>query len=385
MNVRKSDLKLDYFTFVLGNSLIVHSTLRDSLVILNPTARLIWEMLSDSYDPSTIASQLACCFDVPQEKARQDVESVLRLRNAEEFPDVRPIITQRPFLPANIEQDRQPVSRRIYALFKAAFSIDFYSSEIETIIQAVLGHCECSATAEPVDLFEVHIDQSDYCLKKNGIEVARENSPHSLRHALIYEAAKSSYPDFEWLIFLHAGAVSDGKRCILMPGFPGCGKSTLTAALALEGFHYLCEDIAPIARKSWSVAPVRTRICLREGGWLALKQKYPDLKTFQGGHRWGKQLRYLTPPDGQTSTTRLPVHCIVFPEYAAEAEFQLAPVSSEEILARLIQTGAWFSDPQDEDRIKELLTWIESTPGYHLRYQHSEEAIATIRHLISNE
>jgi hypothetical protein len=383
--VSNNDLKLAYSTFVLGNGLIVHSHLRDSLVILNSTARLIWEMLADSRDPSTIASTLAYAFDISQEKARQDVESVFRLWNSEEFPDIQPIMVERSLSATDIRQDRQPVSRKTYLLSDVAFSIDFCSSEIESIIHAVLGHRECSSVTETSDLFEVLVDESDYCLKKNGFEVARENSPHSLRHALVYEAAKASYPDSQWLIFLHAGAVSDGKRSILMPGLPGCGKSTLTASLALEGFYYVCEDIAPITRNPWSVASVQTRICLREGGLIALKQKYPDLETVRGGRRWGRQLRYLTPPTIEKDLTRVPVHCIIFPEYTPEAALQLIPISSEEKLARLLQTGAWFSEPQDEERIKELLAWIEATPGYQIRYHNSEEAIVSIKRLIDNE
>ena len=371
-----------------GQSLVVFSPSPSSLVVLNSTACLIWKMLSRGQESETIAQQLSSHFNIALERAKCDVESVAQLWKTSDLPkgafsNATPKAP--PLDPIILEPDRQSLSQRTYALADAPFSIDFYSSEIEAIIQAVLGNREFSVATKPSDSFEVTIDESDYCLTKNGVEVARENSPHSLRHALIYEASKSSYPDSQWLIFLHAGAVSDGKRCVLMPGLPGCGKSTLTAALALEGFHYVCEDIAPVTRNTWSVASVRTRICLREGGWMALKQKYPDLETVRGGRRWGNQLRYLTPAVNEKELTRLPVHCIVFPEYTPEAAFQLSPITSEEKLARLLQTGAWFSDPQDEERIKELLAWIQATPGYQLRYRDFEEAKASINNLMSNE
>jgi hypothetical protein len=381
---------LGRITTNFGQSLVVFSPFQSSLVVLNSTARLIWEMLSHDQEPEKIANQLSNAFNIAFEKAQNDVEAVRHLWNSEDLPtDVSHAAdTTSPFNSFDtiaLEQDRQPVSKRTYAINDRVFSIAFQSAEIEAIIQAVLGHRECPAATKPRSLFTVLADKSDYCLIEDGVEVARENSPHRLRHALIYEAAKSCYPDFEWLIFLHAGAVSDGKRCILMPGMPGCGKSTLTAALSLDGYHYVCEDIAPITRKPWSVASVQTRICLREGGWMALKQKYPDLTAVRGGRRWGKQLRYVLPPNSRSISTQLPVQCIIFPEYTPGAVFQFAPISSEEMLARLIQTGAWFSGPQDEDRIKELLAWIETTPGYQLRYQNSEEAMVSIRHLFSNE
>jgi hypothetical protein len=47
----------------------------------------------------------------------------------------------------------------------------------------------------------------------------------------------------------------------------------------------------------------------------------------------------------------------------------------------LIQTGAWFGDSLNHEWIEELLAWIQATPGYQLRYQNTEQAIAAIRFL----
>jgi hypothetical protein len=345
-------------------------------------------MLSQGLEPNKIAQQLSSHFNIPLEKVQCDVTSVSQLWDTGNLTKAslgnlqpKPI----PVSPAILEKARPSVLQRTYAFSDVAFSIKFHSSEIESIIHCVLGHCEVQASARLLDSFDIIVEDSGYRLNKNGIEVAHESSPHSFRHALVYEAAKSSYPGSQWMIFLHAGAVSNGTRCILMPGVPGCGKSTLTAALTLDGLHYLCEDIAPVSRKPWSVASVRTRICLREGGWQALKQKYPALNAINGGLRWGKRLRYITPPQNGTDPAKVPIHSIVFPEYVPGIALDFSPLSCEEKLVRLIQTGAWFSDPQDEDRIKELLAWIEATPGYHLRYHNSEEAIASIKRLLSDE
>jgi hypothetical protein len=379
-------MKSDYPSFVLGKSLVVPNSLLDSLTILNPTARLIWERLSDCPNPKSVANELAFHFNIPQKRAMQDVESIFHLWNSREFPaTIQPSIDNEE-LPDQIdlEQDKQDLSRRTYALSNVIFRIDFYSVEMEAIMQAVLGHLEHPESRAYDHSFEVLIDRTEYCLKKNDIEVGREKNPHRLRHELVYEIAKSSYPDSEWLVFLHAGAISDDKHCILLPGNPFCGKSTLTASLTLEGLHYICEDIAPIARRSWSVCPVQTRICLREGGWRVLSQQHPGIKSVQGGRRWRKQLRYLTPPKA-LKQSQFSVHCIVFPEYIPDQTFQFTPISSEDKLTRLIQTGAWFGDSLNQEWIEELLEWIESTPGYQLRYQNTQEAVDAIRNLLAHE
>ncbi len=42
---------------------------------------------------------------------------------------------------------------------------------------------------------------------------------------------------------LHAGAVTAGNRCILLPGKSGSGKSSLTAWLTSCGYHYLTDEL----------------------------------------------------------------------------------------------------------------------------------------------
>jgi hypothetical protein len=61
---------------------------------------------------------------------------------------------------------------------------------------------------------------------------------------------------------------------------------------------------------------------------------------------------------------------------------QLIPLSVETKLARLVQTGAWFGDSLDDGRIKELLEWIQSMPGYQLHYGSTHDAVAAIKGLL---
>jgi hypothetical protein len=385
-------LRLNLHTFSFGESLIVVSPLWDSLVLLNSTARLIWELLSKGQEPDVIAGELSARFGISREKADEDVHSVLRLRDSDRFPlsalseeEYRAIAARNNPPPdaVSLEQDRQPAFRHCYSLSNVPFCISFHSVEIESIIQCVLGHLEISVSGDSRCNFEVLIENNSYCLQKDGIEVGRETSPHSLRHTLIYEIAKAGYPDMDWLIFMHAGAVNNGKRCIVLPGQPGCGKSTITAALIQKGYDYSAEDIVPLSRHDLGVAPVPTRLCLREEGWQAFNREYPGIKALPGSSRWGKPLRYLTPPKTMNRDSyNLPVHCLVFPEYKPGQSAQISPLSSEETLVRLIQTGAWFSTTLNAAIIKELLLWIQTTPAYQLRYENLKEAASVINDLL---
>jgi hypothetical protein len=379
-------------TFSFGESLIIVSPLWDSLVLLNSTARFIWELLTQDQAPGIISGEISARFGISREKAQEDVGSVLRLWNSDRFPlsalseDEYQAIAAGGNLPLDalsLEQDRQTASQHCYQLSDIPFSISFHSGEIESIIQCVLGHLENSKFANSKCRFEVSIEDTGYCLRKDGIEVGRGTSPHSLRHTLIYEIAKASYPGLEWLIFMHAAAVNNGERCIVLPGHTGCGKSTLAAALINRGFNYCAEDIVPLTRHNWEIAPMPTRLCLREGGWQAFNHEHPGIQALPGGCRWGKQLHYLTPPEiGNHVSYNLPAHCLVFPEYTPCQSVQISPLSSEEMLARLIHTGAWFSNPLDGKIIEELISWIQATPAYQLRYENLKEAVLTIDNLM---
>jgi hypothetical protein len=379
-------MRPEHATFPLGEALTVVSPLWDSLVILNSTARMVWEMLAQGQPPDSVIRRLIFLFGIPEKKAREDVGAVVRLWSSGEFPNCSleaPDLNGIRRTHDELEQDRQPISQHFYALSDIPFCIRFHSAEIESILQSVIGHIEKRDSPESRHAFEIKIQDSGFCLLKDDVEVGQETLPHRVRHDLIYEISKISYPDMQWLIFLHAGAVSDGERGVVLPGLPGCGKSTLTGALTLEGFRYIGEDIVPLSRRPWSIAPVPTRICLREGGWLALSRDYPDAQALPGGYRWGEPLRYLTPPPMQQQAPHpVPINCLVFPEYVSGHSVQLNLLSSEDKLARLIQTGAWFSDPLNKGRIEELLEWIQSTPGFQLRYATLHDAVTAIRKLM---
>jgi hypothetical protein len=78
----------------------------------------------------------------------------------------------------------------------------------------------------------------------------------------------------------------------------------------------------------------------------------------------------------------LAVHCLVFPEFAPNQPVDVSSLSSEDVLVKLVETGAWFSDPVDEAGLSILLDWIQATPGYLIRYGSLGDAIAFIEKLL---
>ena len=377
-------------TFPFGENLAVLSPDRDSLLILNPAARLIWECLAEGHDPDRLAGEVSLHFGIPRETAHKDVESVVQASLGKGFlaagegrgyPEQR--VARRDLAGSRpLKQDRQLATQKAYRLSDIPFCIRFYSAEIAAIFRSVLGHVEVPLSPLVKTVFEVSSEGSRYVLKKDGNEIGRESSPTGLRHSLIVEITRSSYPQMDWLIFMHAGAIADGQRCIVFPGVAGCGKSTLVAALMYAGFRYVAEDLVPMSR-GFSVAPIPARLCIRDGGWLALRREFPEIQALRDSRRRKNGSKYITPPPCPHGLPpHLPVHCLVFPDYAPGQELEISSISSEAALARLVQTGAWFEKNMDDAAVEALLSWIQVTPAYQLRYAALGDAVTSVRKLL---
>ena len=50
-------------------------------------------------------------------------------------------------------------------------------------------------------------------------------------------------------LMLHAAALERNGRAVILPGDPGAGKSTLTAALMLSGWRLLSDEITLVDRE----------------------------------------------------------------------------------------------------------------------------------------
>jgi len=59
---------------------------------------------------------------------------------------------------------------------------------------------------------------------------------------------------YRYFMAVHAGVVGNGERCLMFPGAPGRGKTTLTAALSRGGFHYFSDEFA-LRRSARSMCP----------------------------------------------------------------------------------------------------------------------------------
>jgi len=162
--------------------------------------------------------------------------------------------------------------------------------------------------------------------------------------------AENAFPMYEWglnwciatsahrYMMLHAGTVAFGDRALIMPGNPGSGKSTLSAALHLRGARLLSDEFGLVRPEKGDLLPMPRGIPLKNASIEAILEFDPAAplgptypKTRKG------RVRHLRPDRESQIQQHVPAvpRWLVFPKYQAGAKETLRPLDKTEAFRQL--------------------------------------------------
>ncbi|RMF11297.1 MAG: HprK-related kinase A [Alphaproteobacteria bacterium] len=184
-------------------------------------------------------------------------------------------------------------------------------------------------------------------------------------------------------VFFHAASLMRAGRVLILPGVPGAGKSTLAAALMLDGWTLLSDEYAlidphvrrlaplprPVSLKNESIAIIRER-CHRQG----------DLGPVHRGTPKG-DVAFLRAPS-VAADARWPAGAVVFPEYRSGASARLVRLESVEALTRLLVSAMNFA-AQGEAGMSALALLSNEVPVFALPYERLDDALTLLGELFS--
>jgi len=162
--------------------------------------------------------------------------------------------------------------------------------------------------------------------------------------------AENAFPMYEWglnwciatsahrYMMLHAGTIAFGDLAMILPGTPGSGKSTLSAALSLRGARLLSDEFGLLRPDSMDLVAMPRGIPLKNAsidaiiefdGAAQLGPTYP--KTRKG------KVRHLRPDRASLAQQCRPAvpHWLVFPKYRAGEQESLKPLDKAEAFRQL--------------------------------------------------
>lgn len=369
----------------IGEEGLLLDPARHRLYALNASAAFIWCLLKDGQSPDEASRSLSVQFAVPMSEATAYVADVLRQYDSSsavphELPVTMPDANKRRRLP--YEKGVDVVET--YSLLGSAFRVHYDNAGLARRIHPLLQHRARAGNTNLTNVIDVAVtsEGDGVIVIANDQEIG---SSHTLEDAAV--AARACLTQLAvaasgGLCVVHAGALCRNGAALLLPGEAGHGKSTLSAGLAAQGFHMLCDDTTLLAGEPPLVCSLPTGVCIKRGAYSVLEPDYPQLRSLPDWRRPdGKQARYLMP--GRDVPWAAPgaavaVHWIVFPRYRPDRGTALLPLPRHEALARLLRGVCFLSGSLDRQKLDELIAWIERIDCFELPLSSLNEATALI-------
>ncbi len=395
-----ASISSDITSHIIDHDVVLFSSVQQQLFHLNSAAALIWLCHEDGLDKASISREVSDTFDISIERAEQDLDSMftawekqglLTSSSTDTIPVQRiprnelpePLLSQASVRPVKA---LDCAIEHGYTLLNSDFVIRCNDIEIEAVIRSVVGHLETSLLPETGIVLDIQRDEIGYSLFRDG-ELSTQCDKKTRLGSLIHtQILSETYNNVNFLIAIHAAAISNGDKCIVLPAGSGSGKSTLTAALVQSGYQYCTDELVFLKRRTHSIQAATAGIAIKSGSWPILKKYYPtidDVPTYVRQDK--KKVRYLIPsaeilPENLSREHQ--VSSLVFPTYKPEQPTSLTAISPADALCRLATAGYDMTGGLDNERVSELIKWIRDLDCYELHTQNLPDAISAIKNIL---
>lgn len=365
--------------FQLGEGWVLFQPNNARLMALNNTGKMVLDLLSADYEQDEIAAFFALHFGLSTEQAKTDVQTVLADLNTVEPLEI-------PLDTPTADPQKLSLASEIENLGTFCFGSYCVQIHLQTTLVNSVGiyfsrfyHRLIPPTAEAILLEILHTPEGFQLRLQNEV-IATKDSSTELHERISELLLAWEHPHIDFLAYFHAAAISKGPRSVLLPGVSGSGKSTLTAFLVGHGFDYHGDDVIAMAINDGSLRPLPTQLSIKTGSWLLLESLYPTLPILPTVNCYGREVRYVKPL--QTKTSGNAPSVILFPTYNKDSATQLSLLTPFQTMIRLLETSMNLDQPATEEKLAELIRFVEKTPAYTLTYNDLSNAKAVIEELL---
>lgn len=200
-------------------------------------------------------------------------------------------------------------------------------------------------------------------------------------------------PLFEWglnwavasralgYLVMHAAVLARDDMAVVLPGFPGAGKSTLCASLALlDGWRLLSDELAILDPRSTELQPHPRPISLKNQS-IGVVREFPEavLGPLYTDTRKGDVTHAGVPAVSVRDALR-PARCcwVVFPRFEAQAAPALEEIDRAEAFA-LISEQSFNKERMGEAGFHALCRMLSGARCFTAVYGSTADGLALIR------
>lgn len=369
----------------LGDWLVVPRGSDARTYLLNPLARWLWESLASGTALPLLVDELAAATGRPAAAVADDCASLLERWRLEGLLDPAgpPATVDRAARAARLEAldepRRRPLATRVFQVGELPLAVRFHDAETLALVRAAAGPADRGPADPAAAPLAVIGDGAGLIVAEEGRVVATAAAPMAARWHILRRIVSTGRAALAGAPILHAAAVGDGSRAVVLCGTNGAGKTTLTASLVHAGLELVSDDILPLDPHAGAVWPVPFALSVKRGSWDLVGALFPCLARAPVHRVRGHEVRFHLPKTVRLADPArpLPVEALLFPRYAAGAAFscrRLDPVEALQAIA-----ASWSRIPAERATLEAFLGWLEAVPAHALDYGRSEDAIAFVR------
>jgi len=279
-------------------------------------------------------------------------------------------------------------SARNYLFGRKFIYFSYHTSWLENYLHPLIRHFEAVIGDRESDNFELFTVDNKVVFRVNGkVEGCWATDESHLVKGLVFMFLINRIYDKtndDWLMTVHASAITNGKKAILFSAPPGMGKTTMAGLLQAEGFRLISDDFVPVGRNSFCAYPFPMAMSVKTGAVAVLSEAFPALESLpQNTISPEKVVRYLPPINGFEGTNDVfPVNEFIFIEYNSSVDFLFEKLDSLEGI-KLLLDQAWILP--GADNAQQFLDIIPEKTFYKLTYSNNKKAIGEIVKLFNHD
>ena len=185
---------------------------------------------------------------------------------------------------------------------------------------------------------------------------------------------------FHGFFLLHAAVVERKGRALLLPAWPGHGKTTLCAALVHRGWRLLSDEFGLIRLGDRVLVPVPRPMPLKNDSIAVIRHLVPDaeLGPVIANTRKGTVCHIKPPTESvERASETAPAGWVLFPRWVAGAKLELRETPKTEAFLQLV-TNAFNYELVGEPAFTAARDIVNEAPSYRLVYSDLEEAVTAL-------
>lgn len=186
-----------------------------------------------------------------------------------------------------------------------------------------------------------------------------------------------------WYFIIHAAAIEKDGCVAIMPGSPGAGKSTLTAALVHRGWRLLSDELAVIRLVDFQVVPLARPINLKNAS-IGIMRRFVPSGVFSREARDTVKGTVALLRAPEESLARMaetaPPRWIVFPYWQGSGAAQFHPMSKGDAFMQTRRNSVNY-DIHGANGFRLLTGLIDRCDCFRFTYHSLEDAIAAFETL----